>query len=142
MVIEKISSRVSPVVAMAVAVIMSAGAIVLDFLTPAYLNPPIIYIAALVRVALVRKRRLLWGMTIAYIFLTLAGLMCGPQTDASVGPEINFYVTMRRSMVILALAGTAVVGHLWIRSMNVREQNQKVLQEQNDELAAGEEEIA
>src|SRR5688572_21620149 len=119
MVIERISSRVSPVVAMAVAVVLSAGAIVVDFLTPAYLNPTIVYVAALVMVALMRSRRVLWGMTIGFIFLALAGLMWGPQNAPDAREQFNFYVTMNRAMVILSLSATAVVAHLWIRSMKV-----------------------
>ncbi|HEV8378383.1 MAG TPA: ATP-binding protein [Tepidisphaeraceae bacterium] len=142
MVIERISSRVSPVVAIGVAVLIMAGTILLDIFTPAHFNPTILYVPALVMVALVRSRRVLWAGAIACIFLTLAGVMWGPRPDASLGAEFRFYMTMDRALVILSLAAAAVVAHLWIRSMNVRVQNEKDLQQQNDELAAREEEIA
>src|SRR5437879_4779487 len=142
MVIEKISSRVSPVVAIAVAALILAGAILLDFITPAHFNPAILYVPALVMVALVRSPRLLWAAAVAFIFLTLAGVMWGPKPQPGLGPEFRFYMTMNRALVIMSLAATAAVAHLWILSMTVREQHERDLQEQNDELAAHEEEIA
>ena len=142
MVIERISSRVSPVVAIAVAVVILAGAILLDFITPAHFNPAILYVPALVMVALVRSRRLLWAAAIAFIFLTLAGVVWGPKPEPGLGPEFRFYMTMNRALVLLSLAATAVVAHLWIGSINLRAQHERELQEQNDELAAREEEIA
>src|SRR6267142_59076 len=142
MVIERISSRVSPIVAIAVAVVIMAGTVLLDIFTPAHFNPSILYVPALVMVALVRSRRLLWAGAIACIFLTLAGIMWGPKPVAGLGAEFSFYMTMDRALVILSLAAASVVANLWIRSMHVRDQNEKELQEQNDELAAREEEIA
>jgi PAS domain S-box-containing protein len=142
MVIEKISSRVSPAVAIGVAVVMSAGAVVLDFATPAHFDPSILYVPALVMLAWVRSRWLLWATLIGFMFLTFAGLMWGPGPQAGYGTKFNFYVVLDRSLVILSLAATAVVGHLWIRSIDARERNEDELQQQNDELAAREEEIA
>src|SRR5881392_3232194 len=142
MVIEKISSRVSPIAAIAVAFIVMAGAIVLDFLTSAHFNPSILYIPALVLVAIARKRRLVWSAAILAMFLTMAGIMWGPKPDLGASPEFRFYITLNRAQVILSLAATAVVAHLWIRAMNMRDEKEKELQQQNDELAAREEEIA
>src|SRR5882762_5440577 len=142
MVIERITSWISPVVAIVAAVVISAGTVALDIFTPAHFNPSILYVPALVMVALVRRRRAVWGGAILFIFLTLAGTLWGPKPMEGLGPEFHFYLTMNRAMVILSLAATAVVAHLWIRSMNVREQNERELQQQNDELAAREEEIA
>src|SRR5215212_296422 len=142
MVIERMSSRVSPIAAMAVAVTIIVAAVVLDFLTPAHFNPAIWYIPALVMVALARKRRLVWAAVIVCIFLTLAGVVWGPKPDSSLGAEFRFYATMNRALVILSLAGTGVVAHLWIRSMKARDEQARELQQQNDELAAREEEIA
>src|SRR6267142_2117718 len=138
MVIERISSRVSPIVAIAVAVVIMAGTVLLDIFTPAHFNPSILYVPALVMVALVRSRRLLWAGAIACIFLTLAGIMWGPKPVAGLGAEFSFYMTMDRALVILSLAAASVVANLWIRSMDVREQNARELQEQNDELAGHE----
>src|SRR5438094_2107140 len=142
MVIERITSRVSPVVAIAVAVVILAGAIVLDFITPAHFNPAILYVPTLVVVGLVRSRRLLWAAAIAFIFLTLAGVIWGPKPEPGLGPEFRFYIIMNRSLVLLSLAATAVVTDLWMGSINLRAQHERELQEQNDELAAHEEEIA
>jgi PAS domain S-box-containing protein len=142
MVIERISSRVSPAVAIAVFVVISAGMILLDIFTPAHFNPAIVYAPALVMVALVRSRRLLWAAVILCIFLALVGIMLGPRPEPEVDSGTRFYLIMNRALVILSLAATGVVAHLWIRSMNVREQHERELQQQNDELAAREEEIA
>src|SRR5258706_1577484 len=142
MVIERITSRISPLVAIAAAIVISAGTIALDIFTPAHFNPSILYVPALVMVALVRKRRAVWGGAILFIFLTLAGVLWGPKPVAGLGPEFQFYLTMNRAMVILSLAATAVVAHLWIRSINLRARHERELQEQNDELAARGEEIA
>src|SRR5258706_3132193 len=142
MVIERISSRVSPVLAIALAVVISAGTVLLDIFTPAHFNPSILYVPALVMMAIVRSRRLLWATVIVCIFLSLAGELWGPKPDPALGPEFRFYTTMSRALVILSLGAAGVVAHLWVRSMKVREQNAKDLQEQNDELAAHEEEIA
>jgi len=56
--------------------------------------------------------------------------------------RFNYYVTMNRALVILSLASTAVVAHLWTRTMDAEVRHEKELQTQNDELAAREEEIA
>jgi len=132
MVIERITSWISPVVAIVAAVVISAGTVALDIFTPAHFNPSILYVPALVMVALVRRRRAVWGGAILFIFLTLAGTLWGPKPMEGLGPEFHFYLTMNRAMVILSLAATAVVAHLWIRSMNVREQNERELQQQNE----------
>src|SRR5215204_2763706 len=142
MVIERISSRVSPIAAIAVAVMIMAGAVVADFLTPAHFNAAIMFVPAVVMVGIARKRRLVWGATIATIFLTMAGLTWGPRPSPALGPEFRSYFVGNRTLVILSLVGTAVVAHLWIRAMKAREQNERDLQQQNDELAAHEEEIA
>src|SRR6185436_20322531 len=113
MVIERMSSRVSPIAAMTVAATIIAAAVMLDFLTPAHFNPSILYIPALVMVALARKRRLVWAAVIGCIFLTLAGMLWGPRPDPAIGHDFRFYMTMNRVLVILSLAGTGVVAHLW-----------------------------
>src|SRR5881394_631700 len=141
MVIERISSRVSPAAAITTAVVLSAAAFLLDFFTPAHFNPSVLYIAALVMIALARSRKLLWGTTVLLVFLTFLGLAIGREAGAGVS-RFNPYITLNRAMVILSLAATAVVAHLWTRSMDARERNEKELQAQNDELAAREEEIA
>src|SRR2546423_9563594 len=128
MVIERISSRVSPVVAIGVAVVILAGAILLDFITPAHFNPAILYVPALVMVALVRSRRLLWAAAIAFIFLTLAGVVWGPKPEPGLGPEFRFYMTMNRALVLLSLAATAVVAHLWIGLIKLRGPPERGLQ--------------
>jgi signal transduction histidine kinase/ActR/RegA family two-component response regulator len=142
MVIERISSRVSPVAAIAVAVMIMAGAVVLDIFTPAHFNAAILNVPALVMVGLARKRRLVWGATILAIFFTLAGMWWGPRLDPGLGRDFRLYLVANRALVVLSLAGTAVVAHLWIRAMKARDQNEHELQLQNDELAAREEEIA
>ena len=109
MVIEKISSRVSPIVAVAVAAVIMAGAVVIDFLTPAYFNPAIFYIPTLVMVALARKKRLVWGAMVLAIVLTLAGIMWGINPEASLGENGRLYLALNRTMVIFSLLATAVV---------------------------------
>jgi len=141
MVIERITSRVPPVVAITAASVIAAGTIVLDMLTPAHFNPSILYVPALVMVAMLRKRRAVWGAGIFFIFLTVAGLWWG-RHGMGADPEFRFYLSMNRVMVILSLLAAAVVAHLWVRSMKVREQAERELVQQNDELAAREEEIA
>src|SRR5438105_2842998 len=142
MVIEKISSRVSPIVAVAVAAVIMAGAVVIDFRRSGYFNPAIFYAPTLVMVALARKKRVVWGATVLAIFLTLAAMMWGRNPETGLGENARLYLALNRMLIIFSLVATAVVAHLWIRSMNVREQHEKDLQEQNDELAAREEEIA
>src|SRR5437667_223727 len=80
MVIERISSRVPPVVAIALAVFILAGAIVLDFVTPAHFNPSILYAPALVMAGLLRSKRVLWAAAIVMIFLTLAAGLSQDET--------------------------------------------------------------
>jgi PAS domain S-box-containing protein len=142
MMIERIASRVSPVMAMAAAVAVSGAAILLEFLTPAHFNAGILYIPAVVLLALTRSRAILWGATIFFIFLTFAGLMWGPGVNPQFGERFNYYVVLDRTLVLLSLAMTAVVGHLWVRSMGSLQSAREDLQQQNDELATREEEIA
>src|SRR5688572_21477732 len=142
MMIERIASRVSPVMAMAAAIAVSGAAILLEFLTPAHFNAGILYIPAVVLLALSRSRAILWGATIFFIFLTLAGLMWGPGVNPQFGERFNYYVVLDRSLVLISLAMTAIVGHLWIKSMGSLHATQADLQQQNDELAVREEEIA
>src|SRR5215212_8829168 len=143
MMIERISSRVSPLMAMAAALLLSGCAILLDFLTPAHFDPSILYVAALVMVAWMRSRWAVWAAAIAFMFMTFAGLMWGPGPGAGVEKErFNYYITLDRVLVIVSLAATAVVLHLWIRSVDAVQRSKRELEQQNDELAAREEEIA
>src|SRR3954467_1857845 len=102
MVIEKISSRVSPVVAITLAAALSVGTILLDIFTPAHFDPSILYVLVLMLVALVRSRRLLWASVIVSIFLTMLGRAVGPLSDPALGHDYRFYLTMNRALVILS----------------------------------------
>src|SRR5213075_3327499 len=99
MVIERITSWVSPIAAMTAAVVISTGTIFLDIFTPAHFNPAILYVPALVMVAIARSRRILWVAALVFIFMTLAGMMWGPRTDTALGPEFRFYMAMNRTLV-------------------------------------------
>src|SRR3954465_54292 len=120
MVIERISSRISPAAAITTAIVLSTAAFVLDFLTPPHFNPAVLYIAALIMVALARSRRLLWSSAVVLIFLTFLGLALGAQPGNGLA-RFNTFITLNRAMVVLSLAATAVVAHLWTRSMDARE---------------------
>src|SRR4051812_9382559 len=98
MVIEKISSRVSPVVAITLAAALSVGTILLDIFTPAQFNPSILYVLVMMMVALMRSRRFLWAAVIACIFLTLLGRVLGPEGDLPLGHDSRFYMTMNRAL--------------------------------------------
>src|SRR5256885_12980579 len=100
MMIERISSRVSPAVAITAAAVLSAAAILLDFLTPAHFNPSILYVPALVMVAMARSRKLLWTAMILFVFLTFFGLVWDSEPGAGI-KRFNYYATMNRAMVIL-----------------------------------------
>src|SRR3954465_10011291 len=122
MVIERISSRISPAAAITTAIVLSTAAFVLDFLTPPHFNPAVIYIAALIMVALARSRRLLWSSAVVLIFLTFLGLALIPGAQPGNGlARFNTFITLNRAMVVLSLAATAVVAHLWTRAMDARE---------------------
>ncbi len=141
MIIERISSRVSPAAAITAAIVLSVVAILLDFLTPAHFNPSILYVPALVMVAMARSRKLLWASAIVFVFLTFFGLVWDSEPGTGIR-RFNYYSTMNRALVILSLGATAIVAHLWTRAMDTEERHEKELQTQNDELAAREEEIA
>src|SRR5947207_9673898 len=126
MMIEKLSRRVPPVAAITSAIVLSTLALLLDFFTPSHFNPSILYIAALVMVALARSRKLLWSTAVVLMFLTFFGLVWDSAPGTGIA-RFSFYVTLNRALVILSLAASGVVAHLWIRSTDARERNEKEL---------------
>ena len=113
------------------AIVLAAAEVVLDLGTWVALDIAAIYGIPLVLAAFTRNRRLLWGLTAA---LTLATFITYA-LQIPVGTfELREALFVNRVLDAAALLLTAGLLHVWMMSLDIREAQALLLQEQNCKL--------
>jgi len=119
--------------AYASAIVLAVLEVILDLATWVQLDIAAIYGIPLVLAAFTRNRRLLWGLTMALTLVTfLAYALQRP-----VGTfELREALFVNRVLDAVALLVTAGLIQVWMTSLDIREAQSKLLEEQNRRLEA------
>jgi signal transduction histidine kinase len=115
----------------ALAVLIALAEIVLDVGTPLELDLASIYPVPLLLAAYTRRRALLWSLS---LLLGIAALAVYKLNVASAIPMLRDEILYNRLLDIVALFVTTAVLHVWMRSLDVRESQSRLLGEQNRRL--------
>jgi signal transduction histidine kinase len=112
-------------------VVIALAEIALDVGTPLELDLASIYPVPLLLAAYTRRRALLWSLS---LLLGIAALAVYQLNEASAIPMLREEILYNRLLDIVALLVTTAVLHVWMRSLDVRESQSRLLGEQNRRL--------
>ncbi|MEO9163831.1 MAG: HAMP domain-containing sensor histidine kinase [Casimicrobiaceae bacterium] len=121
------------VFAAAFAIVLAMAEVVLDVGTWVELDIATIYGIPLVLAAFTRNKRLLWGLMVA---LTLATFITYALQMPGGAFEMREPLFVNRLLDAVALLLTAGLLHVWMVSLDIREAQAQLLQEQNRRLEA------
>jgi signal transduction histidine kinase len=123
--------RVAPAYALSIG--LAAAEVGLDLATWVQLDIATIYSLPLVVAAFTRNRRLLWGLMAALVLATFLAYALQIPTGAFAVREALF---VNRTLDAAALLLTAGLVQVWMMSLDVREAQGRLLEEQNRKLEA------
>jgi signal transduction histidine kinase len=113
------------------AIVLATAEVILDFGTWVELDIAAIYGIPLVLAAFTRNRVLLWGLMVA---LTLATFVAYAMQIPAGAFELHEALFVNRVLDAVALLLTAGLVHVWMLSLDVREAQAQLLEEQNRKL--------
>ena len=113
------------------AVLAALAEIALDVGTPLELDLASIYPVPLLLAAYARRRALLWSLS---LLLGIAALAVYELNVASAIPILKDELLFNRLIDVVALLVTTTVLHVWLRSLDLRESQSRLLGEQNRRL--------
>jgi signal transduction histidine kinase len=125
-----------PGVAFALAVALAAAEIVVDLTTWIELDIATIYGIPLVLAAFTRDRRVLWGLMAALTLATFVAYAMQIPVGTFRLREALFVNRVLDAAALLLIAGLL---HVWMKSLDVREAQERLLEEQNHRLEAANE---
>ena len=117
------------------AIALAVAEVIVDLGTRVELDIATIYGIPLVLAAFTRNRRLLWGLMVA---LTLATFITYALQIPAGAFELREALFVNRVLDAVALLLTAGLLHVWMTSLDIREAQAQLLQEQNRKLEIGE----
>jgi signal transduction histidine kinase len=117
---------------------VASCAIAIDFATWVELDIASIYPIPLVMAAALRKRAFLWSLAAVFVVSTLVVYVLQMPAGAFALGEPYL---VNRVLDVVGIVVMAAILHVWIRSVEVREQQVRLLDEKNRELAAANAEL-
>jgi len=115
----------------ALAVAIALLEVALDLCTPLELDLASMYPLPLLLAAYTRRRALLWALSLLLAIATLLVYELHAESTISILKDEILY---NRLLDVVALLVTTAVLHVWLRSLDVRESQSRLLGEQNRRL--------